>query len=80
MQLAALGAVHIIEPKCHALSAAKYDSTPHKEAVLLARFQDSVAMTISLGKRLALFQNEIVTLTDNVSERNLLNNPSQDCL
>lgn len=70
MQLAAIGAIHIIEPKCHAFSIAQHNSAPCTEAALLVKFQSDVARTVSLGRRLALFQNEVLVLSNAVSDSN----------
>ena len=67
--------MHIIEPRYRALAAAKYGTRPCEEAVLLARFQNAVAMTVSLGKRLILFQTEIVALSDTVSRTHATASP-----
>lgn len=69
MQLAAAGAVHVIEPKYYTLSMDKYGSVSCTEAALLARFQTDVALTVSLGRRLALFQNQVLLLASSVSQR-----------
>jgi hypothetical protein len=34
----------------------------------MAKFKDTVAMTISFGERLALFQSQVLVLSDAVSE------------
>ena len=67
LQLAASGTMHIIVPEYRALPAAKNGPRSGREDALLAKFQSTVAMTFSFGKRLALFQNEIVPLSDVVS-------------
>lgn len=66
MQLAAAGAFHIIEPKYRAFTVAN-NSPPWTEAALLAKFQSQVASTVSLGRRLALFQNQVLVLSSTVS-------------
>ena len=72
LQLAASGTMHIIEPEYRALPAARHGPRACREDALLAKFQTTVATTLSIGKRLALFQNEIVPLSDDVSGRDTL--------
>jgi hypothetical protein len=67
LQLAASGALHIIEPICRAPQIARLSSRTCRETALLAKFKNTVAMTISFGERLALFQSQALVLSDAVS-------------
>lgn len=53
----------MIEPKYHAISVAGNSTGSSREAALLAKFSSNVAETISFGRRLCLFRNEIVLLS-----------------
>lgn len=79
MQLAAAGAIHVIEPKYYTLSVDRYGSAACTEAALLARFQTDVALTVSLGRRLALFQNQVLHLASSVGQRVITSGVESSC-
>lgn len=57
----------MIEPTSRSVLAAPQDVAPPGEAASLIQFRHNVAGTISFGKRLCLFQNEILVLSRTVS-------------